>query len=171
MTVDDNRIIEISYELRDGGPGGELLERMDVNYPFKFFFGSGKLLPAFEEALQGLEEGESFEFSLPPEKAYGPRHEGNIVTVPRASFHLTPNAVVKGNFVGVTDDRGETHQGEIVSFDEGSVRLDLNHAMAGKTLHFKGTILHVREATVDELIRKHYIEEDGMRRPDFGETW
>ena len=35
--------------------------------------------------------------------------------------------------------------------------------MAGKTLHFSGVVLNIRKATVDELIRKSYIEEDGLR--------
>jgi FKBP-type peptidyl-prolyl cis-trans isomerase 2 len=29
--------------------------------------------------------------------------------------------------------------------------------MAGKNLYFEGTILNVREASVDELVRQHYI--------------
>lgn len=171
MRVEENHIIELTYELREDGPQGPLLERMDVNYPLKFFFGGGKMLPAFEDRLYGLEEGQRFEFVLSPREAYGPRHPGNVLDLPRSAFRETPNAVVEGNFVALTDDRGETHQGEIRSFDEETVQIDFNHAMAGKTLHFTGAILHIRPATVDELIRKHYIEEDGAHRPDFGEPW
>jgi FKBP-type peptidyl-prolyl cis-trans isomerase 2 len=42
--------------------------------------------------------------------------------------------------------------------------------MAGKHLHFKGVILKIRAATLDELVRKHYIQEGGVHRPDFGEA-
>ena len=42
--------------------------------------------------------------------------------------------------------------------------LDANHALAGKSLFFSGAILNVRKATVDELVRKQYIEEGGVRR-------
>ena len=72
MIVEEQNIITLSYELRNGGPQGELLERMDANYPFKFYFGSGRLLPAFEKQLEGLEEGQPFQFTLPPEQGYGP---------------------------------------------------------------------------------------------------
>lgn len=171
MIVEENHVIEMTYELRDGGPGGELLERMDVNYPFKFFFGGGKMLPAFEEALYGLQEGQSFEFTLGPAQAYGPRHAGNMMEVPRSVFRNMPNALVEGNYVELTDDRGDTHPGKIVEIGKEQVKVDFNHAMAGKTLHFRGVILDIRKATVDELIRKHYIEEDGLRRPNFGESW
>jgi len=171
MQIEENHIIELTYELREGGPQGELLERMDVNYPLKFFFGGGKMLPAFEDRLYGLEEGRRFEFALSPGEAYGPRHPENIRELPRSAFRSAPNTVVRGNFVALTDDRGETHQGEILSFDDATVKVDFNHAMAGKTLYFTGAVLHIRPATVDELIRKHYIEEDGAHRPDFGEPW
>ncbi len=170
MVIQENRIVEISYELRDSDADGELLERMDVNYPFKFFFGGGKMLPAFEDRLRGLEEGASFTFRLDPKEAYGPRHPGNILKIARDAFRHAPNSVVKGNYISLTDDGGETHQGKILDFDEATVEVDFNHAMAGKTLFFQGTVLHVRPATADELIRKHYIEADGLRRPDFGES-
>jgi FKBP-type peptidyl-prolyl cis-trans isomerase SlyD len=40
--------------------------------------------------------------------------------------------------------------------------------MAGKTLHFKGVVLNIRKANVDELIRKQVVEEDGVRGWDWG---
>lgn len=164
MIVEEQNIITIAYDLRNGGPQGELLERMDANYPFKFYFGSGRLLPAFEAQLEGLEEGQPFAFTLSPEQAYGPVDPRNIIDVPRIAFqHLGDNILVEGNFVTLTDDRGDAHNGCILSWTEDMVRVDFNHAMAGKTLHFSGAVLHIRNATVDELIRKNYIEEDGLR--------
>ncbi len=164
MIVEEQNIITVAYELHDGGPKGELLERMDANYPFKFYFGSGRLLPAFEQHLEGLEEGQPFAFTLTPEQAYGPVDERNIIDVPREAFHgLGDNILVEGNFVTLTDDTGEAHNGRILSWADEAVRVDFNHAMAGKTLHFSGVILNIRNATVDELIRKNYIEESGVR--------
>lgn len=165
MLVEEQRIVTIAYELRQGHAKGPLLERMDPNWPFKFYFGSGKLLPAFEQALEGLEEGSPFEFSLNPEQAYGPREEGNIVEVPRSAFDgLGDNFLVEGNFITLTDDLGDQHNGRVLSWTGDKVKVDFNHEMAGRTLHFSGVVLNVREATVDEHIRKNYIEEDGLRR-------
>lgn len=164
MIVEDQRIITLSYDLREGNARGALLERMDPNWPFKFYFGSGKLLPAFEQQLRGLEEGESFEFTLAPEQAYGPVEKGNIIDVPRSAFTgLGENVLIEGNYVTLTDDLGEAHNGKILSWTEEQVKVDFNHEMAGRALHFSGVVLNVREATVDEHIRKNYIEEDGVR--------
>lgn len=177
MRVEEHYVITISYELREGGPEGELLERMDINYPFHFLFGTGALLPAFEDRLYGLQEGDRFSFRLKPEEAYGPVEKGNILDVPREAFRIEgqepPNLVMRGNFITLTDDGGESHHGKILRYDDEKVRVDFNHAMAGKELHFQGVVLKVRKATVDELIRKHYIEDDGLRRSDYeeGDLW
>lgn len=166
MVVDEQCIVTIAYDLREGGPDGTLMERMDANYPFKFYVGNGRLLPAFEEHLLGLKEGQRFSFLLSPEEGYGERQSGNIIAVPRKAFeHLGDNVLVVDNYVTLTDDEGEDHNGRILSWDEDQVQVDFNHAMAGKHLHFSGSILHVRPATVAELIRKNYIEEDGLRNP------
>ena len=174
LIVEEHNIITITYDLKENGPDGELMERMNANYPFIFLFGSGKLLPAFEENLKGLAEDDAFEFILKPHEAYGPVEEGNIIDVPREAFKIDgvipPNLIVENNFVNLIDDLGDAHQGKILSFDEEKVKVDFNHAMAGKTLHFKGAVLNIRKANIDELVRNHYIQEDGIQRPDFGET-
>jgi|AntRauTorckE5430_2_1112549.scaffolds.fasta_scaffold12255_2 FKBP-type peptidyl-prolyl cis-trans isomerase SlyD len=164
MIVEDQNIVTLAYDLRERDAKGPLLERMDPNWPFKFYFGSDKLLPAFEEHLRGLEEGDGFEFTLSPEEAYGPVEQGNIIEVPRSAFEgLGDNVLIVGNYVTLTDDLGDAHNGKILSWTTDKVSVDFNHEMAGRTLHFSGVVLNVREATVDEHIRKNYIEEDGVR--------
>lgn len=164
MTIEEQRIVTIAYELRENNAEGRLLERMDPNWPFKFYFGSEQLLPAFEDKLRGLEEGQPFKFTLQPKEAYGPIEEGNIIELPKSAFaSLGDNFLTQGNYVTVTDDLGDEHNGKILSWTEEKVKIDFNHEMAGKVLHFSGVVLNVREATVDEHIRKTYIEEDGVR--------
>ena len=176
MFVEEQNVVTLSYELRENHLDGELLERMDHNYPFIFLFGSGKLLPSFEAKLLGLEEGAQFEFTLKPEEAYGPIRADHVVSVPRTVFEQSgelPVQIQEGVMVSLSDDLGNRHNGSIVSFNEEEVRVDLNHSMAGKHLHFKGVVLNIRPATIDELIRKHYIQAGGVHRPDFGqeEIW
>lgn len=172
--IEEHQVVTITYELREDGPQGELLERMDANYPFIFLFGTGKLLKSFEDQLFGLGEEDAFEFVLSPEEAYGAVKSSDILSVPMHAFKIDgevpPNMLVKGNYIALTTDEGQTFNGRILSWDDTQVRVDFNHAMAGKTLHFKGAVLNIRSATVDELVRQHYIVDDGLRRPDFGES-
>ena len=173
MIVEDHNIVTLSYELREGGPEGEILEVMNVHYPFKFFCGGEQLLPAFEEQLQGLGEGDAFEFTLPPDLAYGDLDTDQVLDIPRDVFEERDkggleNLLIEGNFIQLTDEEGEQFNGKILSWDEELVKVDFNHAMAGKTLHFKGVVLNIRKASVDELIRKQVVEEDGVRGWDWG---
>jgi len=173
MVVEGQHVITIAYELREKDKAGELMERMDINYPFVFLYGTGKLLPAFEAHLQGLEEGDIFDFILSPEEANGTIRADFVVKVDRKLFQQEgqmPVTIRKNNFITLTDNVGEAHNGVIVDYDEHEVKIDLNHSMAGKHLHFKGVILKIRPATIDELVRKHYIQEGGGHRPNFGES-
>ncbi len=173
MIVEEHNIVTLSYELREGGPEGEILEIMNVHYPFKFFCGGDQLLPAFEEQLRGLSEGDAFEFTLPPNLAYGDLDLDQVLEIPRDVFEEEDkggleNLLIEGNFIMLTDEEGEQFNGKILSWDNDLVKVDFNHAMAGKILHFKGVVLNIRKATVDELIRKQVVEEDGVRGWDWG---
>lgn len=167
MRVEEQQVVTLTYELREKDRNGELLERMDANYPFVFLFGTGALLPAFERHLYGRSERDTFEFILSPKEAYGMPEQGNIIDVPRSAFlvdGMEPlHLVVKENLIQLTDDLGDVHHGKILDFNDTVVKVDFNHVMAGKYLHFKGAILHIRKASIDELIRQHYIPEMGIR--------
>ena len=167
--IDDGKVITLRYDLREGGPGGELLERMDVNYPFTFLFGNGNLLPAFEEQLRGLPDRASFQFTLPIEQAYGPHRADQVLRLQRTLFvdrtgSVPPGMLLPGNQVRLTANNGQDHSGKVVRVDGDEVLVDFNHAMAGKPLYFEGAVLHVRAATADELARRHHLEESGVRR-------
>ena len=128
--IEENKVVTITYELRENNHEGELIERIVANYSFTFLFGTGALLPAFETALKGLTEKDSFEFILSSNDAYGKIAGENIINVPRAIFQIEgaepPNLVVKDNFVALTDDMGETHHGKILDFNELIVKVDLS---------------------------------------------
>ena len=169
MTIDDHAIVTLTYEVRDGGPSGTLLERMDVNYPFKFMFGTGRMLPAWERRIHGLKSGMGFSFLLSPEDAYGQRSEDHILRAPIHIFHnereqIEPGLLEKGQYVTLTDSMGRDVNAKVITWNDEEVTLDANHALAGKTLFFSGAVLNVRAATVDELVRKQFIGEDGVRK-------
>lgn len=167
--INDGKVVTMRYDLREGGPGGELLERMDVNYPFTFLFGSGKLLPAFEDELRGLPDRATFAFTLTVDKAYGPHKQDQVLSLDRKLFadrdgHVAPGLLTPGNAVRLTANDGRDHSGKVVREDGDNVLVDFNHVMAGKPLYFEGAILHVRAATPDELARNHHAELGGVRR-------
>lgn len=161
MEIDNNTVVTIHYELRENDQHGELMEVMNEKYPFQFLFGNGNLLPAFEEELIGLKPGDRFNFVLEVDQAYGQPLEGNVVSVPRKAFEIegeVPDDLLQINQqVSVRDDHGDLHTGKVLEFNNEVVRVDFNHFMSGKRLHFSGGVMQVRKASVDEIIRKHHI--------------
>lgn len=169
MTVDDHHIITLTYEVRDGGPQGPILEQMNVNYPFIFMFGTGRMLPAWERRIHGLKSGRGFAFQLSPEDAYGQPDDKHVLELPLSLFHnereqIEPGLLAQGQYVTLTDADGKNVNVKVLSWDDNTVRVDGNHALAGKALFFSGAVLNVRKATVDELVQKRFIDTGGVRR-------
>lgn len=168
MIIESDKIVTLAYTLRENNAQGPILETMDQHYPFRFYFGGQRLLPAFEAQVQGLQEGATFAFTLPPEAAYGPVEPANILAIPRRVFDesrdLSLEQLAPGDYVQLTDEQGTPHQGKLVDWDETRVNVDFNHHLAGKTLYFKGVVLHIRAATQQEKLRRAYIETGGVHQ-------
>jgi len=165
MTIEEKNVITLTYELRENDEDGELIERVESDSPFTFLFGIGHLLPSFEAKLRGLHAGERFSFTLTPEEAYGESNPANIVEIPRGNFRSedggSSDFLTVGTYVTLMDNAGREHIGRIHSVTNDFVKVDLNHAMAGKTLHFHGMILQIRQASEEELSHQHHHPQQG----------
>lgn len=159
MIAEKNKVVSIIYELRDSSKEGEVVENLNPANPLTFMFGTGGLLPKFEENLSGLGSGDAFEFLLQSQDAYGPVVENAIVNVPVSVFEVDgkvdENLMKLGNMVPMMDSEGRRLNGKVVAIEAESVRMDFNHPMAGKDLHFKGEVTEVREASEEELSHGH----------------
>lgn len=164
--VGPGKVVEIKYTLRDGGKDGEVLEVMDEQWPLRFLFGVGAMLPVFEENLGVLLSGQRFAFPIAAADAYGDRDPGQVVQVFRDDIHLDhryPYANYEpGDFVQLHTEKGNV-AGTLQQVTDGYIVVDCNHAMAGRDLWFEGQVLFVRDARPDELLAKRYIEESGVR--------
>lgn len=148
------KVVTLAYQLRVS-ESGALVEDVTPAYPFCFLHGSGKLLPAFEARLLGLHAGDKFSFRLPPEEAYGPHSEGEVIDVPLEVFTNSDQSLREmlrlGYYLTLTDAQGRQRIGKVLAIGGESVRMDFNHEMAGQTLFFEGTVLAVRTASSEEL--------------------
>lgn len=164
MIAEKNSVVSIVYELRSGSKEGEIVEALTPENPLTFVFGTGGLLPKFEENLSGLNSGDSFEFLLNSEDAYGPVVESAVVNVPKSIFmvegQIDENLLKLGNTVPMMDAEGRRMNGKILAIDEEAVQMDFNHPMAGNDLYFKGQVSEIREATEEELSHGH-VHADG----------
>lgn len=165
MIAEKDNIVSIVYELRSGSAEGEIVEALTTEKPLTFLFGTGGLLPKFEEKLDGLSEGDNFEFLLLSEDAYGPVVESAIVHVPQTVFEtdgkINDELLKMGNMVPMTDSEGRRLNGKIIAIEGEAVKMDFNHPMAGRDLYFKGEVTGVRLASDEELSHGHIHADDG----------
>lgn len=152
MKIEKNKVVALSYELT---VEGAVADKATAEKPLEYIHGNGMLLPKFEAEVAGKEVGETFEFTLTPEEGYGVHSDDYLIELPKEAFSMDgkirEDLLVVGNVIPMMSQAGEVVQGTVHEIKDNSVVMDFNHPMAGKTLHFTGSVVSVREATEDEL--------------------
>jgi FKBP-type peptidyl-prolyl cis-trans isomerase SlyD len=156
MKISINKFVSVTYDLNVGEEDErELMERATPERPLQFIFGTDSMLPAFEDELNGLAMGDSFQFTLTPENAYGEFNEEHVLELPKAMFEVDgkfdSEYIVEGNTIPMIDDRGQRMNGSVLEVKDDVVIMDFNHPLAGETLHFSGKVLDVHEPTAEEI--------------------
>jgi FKBP-type peptidyl-prolyl cis-trans isomerase SlyD len=159
MIVAKNKVVSLTYELRIDSNKGEVIEKVERNSPLTFLFGTGSLLPKFEDYLSGLKVGDTFDFNLPSKDAYGEFDESSIIQIPLQAFEIdgkVDHELVKvGNKIPMQDGDGHRLTGLVKSVEADSVTMDFNHPLAGNHLFFKGEVFDIRQATDEEMTHGH----------------
>ena len=149
-SIAPGKFVEISYILREANGDSEELEICPADAPFGFMTGEEQVLPAFEAALNGLKPGDSFDFKLSVEDAYGEEDEEAYVEVPKSAFivdgELDESVLEIGEVVPMQTEDGDEVIGVVAELRLNSVVVDFNHPFAGLELHFVGEVLRVLDA-------------------------
>ena len=64
MKISNNIAAVVSYSIHTNNSSGELIEFSDDKNSKLLIFGNNSLIPGFETHMNGLEAGDSFEFTL-----------------------------------------------------------------------------------------------------------
>lgn len=159
MIISKNKVVSLTYKLKLDNAEGEVVDMADAAQPLVFLYGAGNMLPKFESNLAELKANDDFEFTLSSDDAYGPVIEEAVVELPIDIFmvdgKIDPDMLFVGNVIPMQDNEGRPLDGTVVSISDDKVKMDFNHPMAGKTLHFTGKILELREATAEEISHGH----------------
>ena len=152
MKIEQNKVVEFCYELE---VDGQVVDHTTKERPLDYIHGTGSLLPKLEAHIENMEPGSKFDVTLSPADGYGEVDPTRIIDLPKAAFEVNgeirEDLLVPGNTIPMMNSMGGVIPGVVLEVSEDSVKMDLNHQMAGKTLHFTGEILTVREATEKEL--------------------
>ena len=152
-----HKYITVAYSLYTDNSEGihELVEQAPVEHPFQFITELGVALEAFEAKLKDLNEGDEFDFTLSVDEAYGPYEQEHVIELPKSTFMLNGrfqnDIIFEGAVIPLVNADGNRFQGLVLEIKEDVVIIDLNHPLAGKELHFKGSVVTSREATDAEV--------------------
>lgn len=159
MTVGENKVVSMTYTLREESPTGHMIQKVTEDRPFVYLFGIGGLLPSFKAKLEGLNAGDDFSFILKNDEAYGLPSDENIIRLDKKVFEIDgvfDEAAIKvGEMIPMEDEQGYPLSGRILEVVADSVLVDFNHPLAGLNLYFEGKILDVRDASREELAHGH----------------
>ena len=114
---------------------GQIFDSSADREPLEFIVGAHRVVPGFEQAVLGMNVGESKTVHIPADQAYGQRDNRLIIRVPKSQ--LPPGMTVKLN------DRLQMQGGDgrrmdvtVAEITDDALVLDGNHFLAGKDLVF-----------------------------------
>jgi len=137
MAVKNGDHVKIEYTgTLDDGTVFDSTSHGDHTHPLEFEVGAGMILPAFEENVIGMNVGDEKEFKLSPEEAYGNINPEAKKEFPKTMLPEGPEPKA-GMTLMLSSPDGHHIPVKIVEVTDDKIVLDLNHPLAGQTLHFK----------------------------------
>lgn len=121
---------------------GTVFDTSREREPLPFTIGEGEVIPGFEEAVVGMNPGESKKVVIPAENAYGPRHEEMVLVVDRQNLPEGVDPQV-GQQYQIPQSDGQSIVVTVTDASDSSVTLDGNHPLAGRELTFEIELLEV----------------------------
>lgn len=157
-TVEEGKVVFIHFTLTNDA--GVVIDSSDGNEPLIYLHGADNIVPGLERELEGKKVGDKVQAVIPPEEGYGDREPGGTQQVPRSEFPGDMEIEVGMPFHAETGD-GHMITVWVTDITPTYVELDMNHPLAGETLHFDVEIIQIRAATEEEMEHGHPHGADG----------
>ena len=157
--ISKNKVVTLNYILSENDIDGSIIENTYDSKAIEFIYGKDNMMPSFEKNIANLEEGGSFSFNVNSGDAYGEVNTQAIIDLDINMFKVNDQVdydlLKVGNTVPMQDSKGNRMPGIVLEVKEEKVKFDFNHPLAGKDLFFKGEIIGIREATLEEIENGH----------------
>ena len=133
--------VRVHYEgqLSDGTIFDSSLERE----PIEFILGQDAVIPGFEQAVIGMEAGESKNVSIPPEGGFGEYSEDLVVNIEKSILPPDINPELGLQLEVSSEEEEASRVFTIADIAEDLITLDGNHPLAGKEIAFKIKLLEI----------------------------
>lgn len=138
-TIKNDSVVRVNYtgRLEDGSIFDTSLS--EGRNPLDVFLGQGSLIPGFEEALVGMNEGETKTVEIMPDKGYGDRIDALVFSIEKDKL---PQDIEVGGVVQGNGPAG-TAIFTITEIGDSTVTLDGNHPLAGKKMIFDLEVVEI----------------------------
>ena len=123
---------------------GTVFEDSHEREPLEFTLGEQEVIPPFEEAVEGMEPGESKTTEIGSDNAYGPHRDDLVAAISRDELpdNLDPQV---GQRLELQQENGQSMPVTVTETDESTVTLDGNHPLAGEDLTFEIELVDIEE--------------------------
>ena len=110
--------------------------------PLEFTVGAGEVIAGFEEAVVGMNPGDTKTATINADEAYGDYDDELILEVERDQFppEITPEV---GQRLQLHQPDGEVFGAVVTAVDDQTVTLDANHPLAGQDLTFEIELVEI----------------------------
>ena len=144
-TVEPGSFLTLHYRL--SGPQGDVVSTFG-GPPATLSLGSGQLSPAVERRLLGLQEGARASFDMPAGEAFGERNPDMIKWLARQELDELGDPQEQyavGDVIKLPTPDGQGQFGAVVQAvrDDGALRLDFNHPLAGLPVTFEVQVIGI----------------------------
>jgi FKBP-type peptidyl-prolyl cis-trans isomerase SlyD len=157
MKIASGMVVGLEYRLHLGD--GVTVDASDPGEPLYYIHGAGSIVPGLEQALEGLEVDAARQVVVTPTEGYGDYDPAGLQEVPHDAFGgQLPEA---GGQYTARGPEGELVPFVVKELRPSTVLVDLNHPLAGKTLHFEVKVAEVRAASAEESEHGHVHGPDG----------
>ena len=132
--------VKVHYEgrLDDGTVFASSVDRD----PAEVTIGARLVIPAFEEAIIGMDPGESKTVKIPEEAAFGRRQQELVRTIDREGLAAGLEPEV-GQRLQAVDAEGRSIHAIIREISDQTVTIDANHPFAGQDLNFEIQLVEI----------------------------
>jgi peptidylprolyl isomerase len=124
---------------------GTIFDASPEDRPLLFIIGRKEVIPGFEEAVEGMYQGESKTITIPCAKAYGTSDPELFEQIDRSTIGQDVELQVGGQ-LEITNHDGSVFYVMVKEFTEDQVTLDANHPLADKDLTFDIKLLEVKKS-------------------------
>jgi FKBP-type peptidyl-prolyl cis-trans isomerase 2 len=142
LAVEAGSRVALEYTLTDAQ--GTVIDSSESGEPLRYTHGESQIIPGLERALAGMHVGETKKVTVAPADAYGDVDPQATIEVPRTEL---PEGVAVGTRLVARSPDGQTRVVRVKEMREASAIIDLNHPLAGMTLHFAVRIVSIEEPT------------------------